>query len=386
MLEDNRCDARQLIVHCTGGDSQNCNSRASRLLWPSSFRCGRIPRRGNVHLLAVTRITIVSRCRINILWGKSMNRMQRKKLSLAIVNALNAGVVVGLAVPMAYAQQSPMPAVSEVAKSLQPEKLEKIEVTGSRIPSPTLTSDSPVNVISAQDIRYTGLTNDGGHPERSCRRRPPDQGSNLSNGATGTATINLRDLGAARTLVLIDGKRVPAGSPTVWRDRHQRDPGAADPARRSADRRRVVDLRLGCRRGRGELHHERPLRGRPVRLERQRLQPPAAQLRRRHRRGRASRPTRVSSRCRATSASTARPRASRMTMGSNFANGKGNATVFFELAAARPGAAVQPRFQRVLARRWQDGLHLRRLSHQLSGALRRLHQLHLRPHDRQRRR
>ena len=36
-----------------------------------------------------------------------MNRMQRKKLSLAIVNALNAGVVVGLAAPLAYAQQSP---------------------------------------------------------------------------------------------------------------------------------------------------------------------------------------------------------------------------------------------------------------------------------------
>jgi outer membrane receptor protein involved in Fe transport len=38
----------------------------------------------------------------------------------------------------------------------------------------------------------------------------------LSNGATGTATVNLRNLGDARTLVLIDGRRVPAGDPRHW--------------------------------------------------------------------------------------------------------------------------------------------------------------------------
>ena len=43
-----------------------------------------------------------------------------------------------------------------------------------------------------------------------------DYGSNLSNGATGTSTVNLRNLGSSRTLVLIDGKRVPAGSPQFW--------------------------------------------------------------------------------------------------------------------------------------------------------------------------
>ncbi len=43
-----------------------------------------------------------------------------------------------------------------------------------------------------------------------------DQGNNLSNGATGTSAANLRNLGASRTLVLIDGRRLPAGSPTFW--------------------------------------------------------------------------------------------------------------------------------------------------------------------------
>ena len=36
-----------------------------------------------------------------------------------------------------------------------------------------------------------------------------------------------------------------------------------------------------------------------------------------------------------------------MTLGSNFANGKGNATVFFELPEDRPRPARHPRFQRV---------------------------------------
>ena len=34
-------------------------------------------------------------------------KVQRKQLSLAVVNALNAGVVVSLATPFAYAQQTP---------------------------------------------------------------------------------------------------------------------------------------------------------------------------------------------------------------------------------------------------------------------------------------
>jgi outer membrane receptor protein involved in Fe transport len=38
------------------------------------------------------------------------------------------------------------------------------------------------------------------------------QASEVSNGASGTATLNLRGLGSARTLVLIDGRRLPYGS------------------------------------------------------------------------------------------------------------------------------------------------------------------------------
>src|SRR4030081_3451356 len=41
----------------------------------------------------------------------------------------------------------------------------------------------------------------------------PDMNSGVSNGATGEATINLRDLGVQRTLVLINGRRLMPGDP-----------------------------------------------------------------------------------------------------------------------------------------------------------------------------
>jgi outer membrane receptor protein involved in Fe transport len=39
------------------------------------------------------------------------------------------------------------------------------------------------------------------------------QNSSVSNGASGTATVNLRGLGSTRTLVLVNGRRLPFGSP-----------------------------------------------------------------------------------------------------------------------------------------------------------------------------
>ncbi len=130
-----------------------------------------------------------------------MKRMHRKKLSLAVAQALGAGIFVGLAAPSSYAQQ--------------PEKIEKVTVTGTRIPSPNLESTSPISIITPTDIKFE-------HPvsvENLLNNMPQvfaDQGNMLSNAATGTATVNLRGLGSARTLVLINGRRLPAGDPQAF--------------------------------------------------------------------------------------------------------------------------------------------------------------------------
>jgi outer membrane receptor protein involved in Fe transport len=98
------------------------------------------------------------------------------------------------------------------AASAQEQELEQIIVTGSRIPQANLEGTSPVTVIGAQDVQLEGRM----QVEDLINNLPQafaDQGGNVSNGASGTATVNLRNLGADRTLVLVNGRRLPAGSP-----------------------------------------------------------------------------------------------------------------------------------------------------------------------------
>mgnify|MGYP003694587715 CR=1 FL=1 len=189
-----------------------------------------------------------------------MKRMHRKKLSLAVVQALNAGVMVSFAAPMAYAQ------VQQVLPQPQAAPVIKIEVTGSRIPVPlNLEHTSPVTEVNAQDIKFTGLTSTSDILNQ-LPQAFADYGGNLSNGATGTATINLRNLGVgAHAGADRRQARAAPAARRFWATDFERDSGAADPARRSADRRCVRGLRLGRGRGRRELHHERPLRRRSVR-------------------------------------------------------------------------------------------------------------------------
>ncbi len=90
----------------------------------------------------------------------------------------------------------------------------EVIVTGSRIANPNATSASPVTVISAQEVRLQGTT----RTEDLLNSLPQvfaNQGGNLSNGASGTATVDLRGLGPNRTLVLINGRRAGPGDPTV---------------------------------------------------------------------------------------------------------------------------------------------------------------------------
>jgi iron complex outermembrane receptor protein len=114
----------------------------------------------------------------------------------------------GMAVAMgtAYAQDTPPTPASA------PEGMQRVEVTGSRIPSANLESTSPVSVVTAKEIRMDGVRS----VENLLNNLPQvfaDQGGTISNGSTGTATVNLRNFGADRTLVLVNGRRLPAGSP-----------------------------------------------------------------------------------------------------------------------------------------------------------------------------
>ena len=91
---------------------------------------------------------------------------------------------------------------------------QEVVITGSRIPAPNLTAVSPVTVINSQEIRLQGVT----RTEDLINSLPQafgSQGGNLANGASGTATVDLRNLGPDRTLVLINGRRLVPGDPST---------------------------------------------------------------------------------------------------------------------------------------------------------------------------
>ena len=87
-----------------------------------------------------------------------------------------------------------------------------IVVTGTRIPQPNLSSASPITVLNNAEVKLQGTA----RTEDIINSLPQSfasQGSNISNGATGTATVNLRGLGSRRTLVLVNGRRLMPGDP-----------------------------------------------------------------------------------------------------------------------------------------------------------------------------
>jgi iron complex outermembrane receptor protein len=90
--------------------------------------------------------------------------------------------------------------------------VEEIVVTGSRIKRANLVSTSPVTQVNSDEFLFRGIT----RVEDLLNDLPqvlPDQSSATNNGASGTATVDLRGLFAPRTLTLLNGRRLPAGSP-----------------------------------------------------------------------------------------------------------------------------------------------------------------------------
>jgi len=100
------------------------------------------------------------------------------------------------------------PAFAQAAA--EEEAASDIVVTGSRIARPNLEAASPVTVVTSEAIKEFGATK----IEDLTNALPQvfaGQNSGVSNGADGTATIDLRGLGASRTVVLIDGRRLMPG-------------------------------------------------------------------------------------------------------------------------------------------------------------------------------
>ena len=89
--------------------------------------------------------------------------------------------------------------------------VEEIIVTGSRLPRRDLTAPSPITTIDRNDILSSGQPT----LEGTLNRLPqvqPSFGRASNNPGDGTAKVDLRGIGAGRTLVMMNGRRLaPAG-------------------------------------------------------------------------------------------------------------------------------------------------------------------------------
>lgn len=118
--------------------------------------------------------------------------------SLSIRELLLAGTIIsGLAFAApAYAQSQPEESEEDV-----------VVVTGTRIQTPGTTSSSPITSVGTTELQYQQSS----EVEKVLRNLPitvPGDGQNTNNGTAGATTIDLRDLGPQRNLIMIDGKRV----------------------------------------------------------------------------------------------------------------------------------------------------------------------------------
>ena len=155
-----------------------------------------------------------------------------KPLSVAVQRALSTAAIAATVVTPTVAQaedKNPVEAVvegvGEVIKGVVSipgkvvegifgkgdDTIEEVVITGSRIKTDAnLQSSSPVTMIKAEEISYRGIT----RVEDLLNDLPsivPENTGNESNGASGTATIDLRGLTSDRTLVLTNGHRMGFG-------------------------------------------------------------------------------------------------------------------------------------------------------------------------------
>ncbi|ALV09072.1 TonB-dependent receptor plug domain-containing protein [Roseateles depolymerans] len=117
-------------------------------------------------------------------------RNARSTAALALIGVLGAGAA--------------------LAQEASTDKLERVEVTGSRIRQIDIETAQPVQKISQAEIQKSGLVTVGDILNQLSSAGSPDfsKGSVLtSNREQGGQYINLRNLGSERLLVLVNGKR-----------------------------------------------------------------------------------------------------------------------------------------------------------------------------------
>ncbi|MDR7099107.1 outer membrane receptor protein involved in Fe transport [Lysobacter niabensis] len=150
---------------------------------------------------------------------RNTNRLQRNTLSVALLSALLLTANAAMAQETTEtkpADAQPTGAASE--KKDEATELGAITVTGSRIARDTFNSVSPVQVITREESTLAGFASTASLLQGTAVTGGTAQINNafggfVVDGGPGVNTLSLRGLGASRTLILLNGRRVaPAGS------------------------------------------------------------------------------------------------------------------------------------------------------------------------------
>lgn len=110
---------------------------------------------------------------------------------------------------------TPAQAQTDTNSSEEASDQKQIVVTGSRIARPDQTSNSPISVVTGEALQDQGTVN----VEEALNQLPqvtPGLNANVNNGGNGTVSVDVRGLGASRTLVLVNSRRmVPSNNTGV---------------------------------------------------------------------------------------------------------------------------------------------------------------------------
>jgi iron complex outermembrane receptor protein len=140
-----------------------------------------------------------------------------KPMTRNVLNTFRAALVVAVGFPFlvaasAYAQLAAPATGAPPTTAGGTTEVERVIVTGSNIPTAEETGPNPVDTYRPQDMEKLGVRSAQDLQNIIPQEAGGTVNQNIGNAGDGTVQLNLRGLLSKETLVLVDGKRVAAGS------------------------------------------------------------------------------------------------------------------------------------------------------------------------------
>src|SRR5690606_26981438 len=135
----------------------------------------------------------------------------RTKSAVCVEHHFTKTAVLSTVSALALSLAASLPAHAQTAAAGAAPNVEEIVVTGSRIVRDGYEAPTPMTVLDASVFQQQATSNIADAlvqiPAFAGNIRPGNTGTSVSAQGAGLSILNLRSMGAARTLVLIDGQR-----------------------------------------------------------------------------------------------------------------------------------------------------------------------------------